>query len=242
MSAARGPAPVVAAERRPDDRPLRRDAELNLERILDAARDLFAEVGYEASMEQIAARAGVGVGTLYRRFPNKEDLLGAVTTAATDRVRQLADDVLAEEPPGEALFVFLRRCVLLPPSWRAISARAPWPGGTPASELTRVSSPIERMLENAQQSGTVRADVTYTDLSVALMSVRAAADRCRAMAPRVVATPPAIGARRAAARRHPPPRVCANKSPAPPHAHRPVAGRSARAWAALPVHGVTGCG
>ena len=167
----------------PVARPLRRDAELNLERILDAARDLFAEVGYEASMEQIAARAGVGVGTLYRRFPNKEDLLGAVNTAATDRVRQLADQVLAEEPPGEALFVFLRRCVLLPPSWRAISARTPWPGGTPRSELTRVSSPIERMLENAQRSGTVRADVTYTDLSVALMSVRAAADRCRAVAP-----------------------------------------------------------
>ena len=190
MSATRVPGPAVADRPVADrpvattgERPLRRDAELNLERILDAARDLFAEAGYEASMEQIAARAGVGVGTLYRRFPNKEDLLGAVNTAATERVRQLAEEVLAEEPPGDALFVFLRRCVLLPPSWRAMSARAPWPGGTPRYVLTRVSQPIEAMLVNGQRAGTVRVDVTYSDLSVALMSVRAAADRCRGVAP-----------------------------------------------------------
>ena len=175
--------PAGGAGRRPEDRPLRRDAELNLERILDAARDLFAEEGYGVSMEQIAARAGVGVGTLYRRFPNKEDLLGAVTTAATDRVRQLAEEVLADEPEDRALFVFLRRCVLLPPSWRAMSARTPWPGGTPRSVLNRVAAPVEQMLENAQRAGTVRPDVTYTDISVALMSVRAAADRCTSVAP-----------------------------------------------------------
>ena len=62
-------------------KPLRRDAELNLARILLAVRDLFAEHGYEASMEQIAARAEVG--TLYRRFPNKADLYAAVVDAAT---------------------------------------------------------------------------------------------------------------------------------------------------------------
>ena len=61
-----------------EQRPLRRDAEVNLNRILSAARDSFAEHGYEASMEDIALRADVGVGTLYRRFPNKADLLNAV--------------------------------------------------------------------------------------------------------------------------------------------------------------------
>jgi AcrR family transcriptional regulator len=64
-------------------KPLRRDAELNLARILLAARDVFAEHGYQASMEQIAARAEVGIGTLYRRFPNKADLYAAVVDAAT---------------------------------------------------------------------------------------------------------------------------------------------------------------
>ncbi len=68
-----------------DAKPLRRDAELNLARILLAARDVFGEYGYDASMEQIAARAEVGIGTLYRRFPNKADLCAAVVDAATDR-------------------------------------------------------------------------------------------------------------------------------------------------------------
>ena len=58
-----------------EQRPLRRDAEVNLSRILLAARDVFAEHGYEASMEEIALRADVGVGTLYRRFPTKEQLI-----------------------------------------------------------------------------------------------------------------------------------------------------------------------
>ncbi len=70
-------------------RPLRRDAELNLERILRAAEDVIAESGLGASMEQIAARAGVGVGTLYRRFPNKESLVVAVFEMAGQRSRQL---------------------------------------------------------------------------------------------------------------------------------------------------------
>ena len=165
-------------ERTAEERPLRRDAELNLERILVAARDLFAELGYEASMEQIAGRAGVGIGTLYRRFPTKEDLLGAVTADAVDRVRRLAEETLSAEPPAEALFVFLRRCVTVPTSWRAISTRPPWPGSTPQDLLVQASLPVERLIASAQRAGAVRADVTYTDVSLALMSIRAVADRC----------------------------------------------------------------
>jgi len=168
-------------ERAAEERPLRRDAELNLERILVAARDLFAELGYEASMEQIAGRAGVGVGTLYRRFPNKEDLLGAVTADAVDRFQRLADETLATEPPADALFVFLRRCVTVPTSWRAISTRPPWPGSTPQELLVRVSVPVERLIANGQQAGAVRDDVTYTDVSLVLTSIRVVADRCEAI-------------------------------------------------------------
>jgi len=102
-----------------ETKPLRRDAELNLARILEAARDVFAEHGYEASMEQIASRAEVGIGTLYRRFPNKADLCAAVTDAATERTRQIAEKVLLEVAPDEAVFEFVRRCVDAPSSWRA---------------------------------------------------------------------------------------------------------------------------
>src|SRR5579862_7489898 len=85
-------------------KPLRRDAEFNLARILVAARDVFAGHGYEASMEQIAVRAEVGIGTVYRRFPNKADLCTAVANAATVRTGQIADEVLLEVAPGDAVF------------------------------------------------------------------------------------------------------------------------------------------
>ena len=103
------------------DRPLRRDAEVNLGRILVAARDVFAEQGYEASMEAIAARADVGVGTLYRRFPNKADLFDAVVDAAHRRIRADRRGVLAEVPPGEACS---NSC--------AAASRCPAAGGRPS--------------------------------------------------------------------------------------------------------------
>ncbi len=118
----------IEAAATPDNRPLRRDAELNLARILVAAREVFAEFGYEASMEQIATRAEVGIGTLYRRFPNKADLLAAVVDAATARTCQIANEVLAEVAPADGVFEFIRRCVATPTCWRAVTSRRPWSG------------------------------------------------------------------------------------------------------------------
>ncbi len=164
-------------------KPLRRDAELNLARILLAARDVFAEHGYEASMEQIAARAEVGIGTLYRRFPNKADLCAAVVDAATDRTRQIADEVLLEVAPGDAVFEFIRRCVDAPSSWRAATSRRPWSGGGADRALAAMVPLIGRILEAGQRAGTVRPDIVPTDVVVTLMSVRAIGDLCDADAP-----------------------------------------------------------
>lgn len=164
-------------------KPLRRDAELNLARILVAARDVFAEHGYEASMEQIAARAEVGIGTLYRRFPNKADLCAAVVDAATDRTRQIADEVLLEVDPADAVFEFIRRCVDAPSSWRAATSRRPWSGGGADRALTALVPRIGRILEASQRAGTVGPDLVPTDLVVTLMSVRAIGDLCDADAP-----------------------------------------------------------
>ncbi len=164
-------------------KPLRRDAELNLARILVAARDVFAEYGYEASMEQIAARAGVGIGTLYRRFPNKADLCTAVVDAATERTRQIANEVLLEVAPCEAVFEFIRRCVEVPSCWRAATSRRPWSGGEADRALAASMPLIGRVLEASQQAGTVRPDVIGTDLVVTLMSVRAVGDLCDEDAP-----------------------------------------------------------
>ncbi len=164
-------------------KPLRRDAELNLARILVAARDVFAEHGYEASMEQIAARAEVGIGTLYRRFPNKADLCAAVVDAATDRTRQIANEVILEVTPGEAVFEFVRRCVDAPSCWRAATSRRPWSGGDADRALATLLPLIERILEASQRAGTVRPDIDPTDLVVTLMSVRTLGDLCDTDAP-----------------------------------------------------------
>ena len=164
-------------------KPLRRDAELNLARILLAARDVFAEYGYEASMEQIAARAEVGIGTLYRRFPNKADLCAAVVDAATDRTREIADEVLHGVAPGDAVFEFIRRCVDAPSSWRAATSRRPWRDGGADRALAAVMPLIGQILEAGQRAGTVRTDIHPTDLVVTLMSVRAIGDLCDADAP-----------------------------------------------------------
>ena len=160
----------------PTARPLRRDAEENLARILTAASDVFAEHGYEASMEQIADRAAVGIGTLYRRFPNKAALVNAVVQTATQRTQQIARTVLADTPGEEGVFEFLRRCVAAPSCWRVITSRAPGIGDTPRSGVSQVAPLVEQLLENARRAGTVRQDVVFADLAVVLMSVRAVAD------------------------------------------------------------------
>jgi AcrR family transcriptional regulator len=159
-----------------EPRPLRRDAEVNLSRILAAARDVFAEQGYDASMEAIAARAEVGIGTLYRRFPNKADLLNAVVEAARERNRRIAEEVLAGVDPGDAVFEFVRRCIAAPSCWRATISTAPWrSSGTGLEEMAPL---LGALIERSRRAGTIRPDIEVSDLVVLLMSVRSIADIC----------------------------------------------------------------
>ena len=158
-------------------RPLRRDAEVNLGRILAAARDVFAEQGYDASMEAIATRADVGVGTLYRRFPTKADLFNAVVEAARRRNRDIAEEVLADVAPGEAAFEFVRRCIAVPSVWRATVSPPPW-GSTRGTGLRQLAPLLEEIVERSKVAGTLRPDVEVTDLVLVLKAVRSVADLC----------------------------------------------------------------
>jgi AcrR family transcriptional regulator len=164
-------------------RSLRRDAEDNLARILVAARDVFAEQGYEAGMEQIAARADVGVGTLYRRFPRKSDLIDAVVEAARERTQQIAEEVVSGVPDEDAVFAFVRRCIAAPSCWRATIAASPWASGA-GGALDRLTPLLREIVGRSQRAGTVRADLTAEDVVVTLMAVRSVADLCDAVAPR----------------------------------------------------------
>ncbi len=158
-------------------RPLRRDAEVNLGRILSRRRDVFAEHGYDASMEAIAARADVGVGTLYRRFPTKADLFNAVVLAARDRVRQITEDVLDNVSPDEAAFEFVRRCIAVPSVWRATISPPPW-GSTHRTWLTQLAPLLNDIVDRSKDAGTLRTDVEVTDIVILLKAVRAIADLC----------------------------------------------------------------
>ena len=165
-------------------KPLRRDAELNLARIMEAARDVFAESGYDGSMEQIALKADVGIGTLYRRFPHKEDLFNAVTDRAKERTIKIGEEVLAEVTPQDALSEFFRRCIATPSCWRVTTTRPPWSESSGVNSVLKQISPIvERVLQMSQDAGTVRGDIVSSDVILALMSVRAVADLCGAEAP-----------------------------------------------------------
>src|SRR3954463_3456620 len=99
--------------------PQRADARRNFDALIAAAREVFAENGADASLEDIARRAGVGIGTLYRNFPTRQDLFEAVYVSEINELAAVASSV-ADRPPWEALTVWLERFVEYAVTKRAI--------------------------------------------------------------------------------------------------------------------------
>jgi AcrR family transcriptional regulator len=150
-------------------RPLRADAARNRENVLRAAREAFAESGYGVPLDEIAARAGVGPGTVYRHFPTKEALFEAVVTA---RVQDLVADARARadaSDPGGAFFGFLARIAAESAAKRdlpdAISI-----AGSLRDDLVAA---LDVLLRRAQQAEAVRADVRAPDVIVLLKGILA---------------------------------------------------------------------
>ncbi|MFC4505729.1 MULTISPECIES: TetR/AcrR family transcriptional regulator [Streptomyces] len=129
----------------PRTTPLRVDAQRNLEHVLRAAREVFGELGYGAPMEDVARRARVGVGTVYRRFPSKDVLVRRIAEEETSRLTDQARAALGQEDePWSALSRFLRTSVasgagrLLPPQVLRVGAFAEDGTEDPAAEAARV--------------------------------------------------------------------------------------------------------
>ncbi len=160
------------------DRPLRADAARNRARVLEVAYDTFATEGLSVPIDEIARRAGVGAGTVYRHFPAKDDLFRAVVE---DRIRRIIDEgraLLASADPGEALFTFLRSMVL---QWGATDRGL-------ADALAGVGIDVEtampdaedaflgvlgELLRAAKKAGTVRRDVDVADVKAILVGSQA---------------------------------------------------------------------
>jgi AcrR family transcriptional regulator len=150
-------------------RVMRADARRNYERLVSAAAEAFAEHGADdVSLEEIARRAGVGIGTLYRHFPTRRDLLEAVYLDQVRGLRSLADDLGVSVPPQEALATWLRALIDFSRTKRVLtSALMATVGGNPelmSSCSALLRGAITDVLGRAQQAGVVRPDADPTDL------------------------------------------------------------------------------
>jgi AcrR family transcriptional regulator len=163
------------------DRPMRRDAAQNRQRLLDAAAGVFAEHGLEASVEEIARVAGVGIGTLYRRFPTKDALVAALVHDVMTTMLRLARES-AERPGGAGLEYFLEAASAYQAAHRGCLSRL-WNVGTEHDSVHEVRRVIATLLDDAKSSGRIRPDITSTDLTIVLWSIRGVIETTRGAAP-----------------------------------------------------------
>jgi AcrR family transcriptional regulator len=144
-------------------RPARADARRNFDALLAAARDAFAEQGTGASLEEIARRAGVGIGTLYRNFPTRQHLFDSVYFGEVEELCDAADDV-ADLPPWEALTTWLRRFVGYAATKRAIYESLNRDSEMFKSAREAMYEAGEPLLVRAQEAGEARTDITFDDV------------------------------------------------------------------------------
>jgi AcrR family transcriptional regulator len=163
------------------DRPLRRDAAANRQRLLEAAAEVFAAHGLEASVEEIARVAEVGMGTLYRRFPTKDALIAALVHDVLDRMQQLAEDAAARTD-GTGLESFLVSSSAYQAQHRGCLPRL-WANNIDRDSVERVRGSIAGLLQDAKAHSRVRRDVTPTDLTVLMWSVRGVIETTGEVAP-----------------------------------------------------------
>ena len=167
-------------------RPLRADAERNRARILAAAAEVFADRGLDVSLDEIAAHAGVGVGTVYRRFPDKDALIDALFEEKIDRAVELADRALEIEDPWEAFTTFMRGMCRMQAGDRgfkdALLARDRGRERVAAAR-ERIAPRAMKLLDRAQEAGAVRSDLGPFDVPMLNLCVSLIADRTREVAP-----------------------------------------------------------
>ena len=163
-------------------RPMRADAQRNHARLLDAARAAFVERGADdVSLEEIARRAGVGIGTLYRHFPTRQALLEAVYRDQVETLSARAEELLRTESPEEALADWMRALVKFSSTKRSMISALLASLGTDSELLSACATAIlgsaEALLARAQQAGAVRPDADASDLIRLVHAVNIAAEK-----------------------------------------------------------------
>lgn len=164
---------------------LRADAERNRQRILVAAEQLFLERGAGVSLEEVAKRAKVGIGTLYRRFPTREALLAAtsnerfLSVAATSRTRD------ADHDPGEAIRRFLEDLAMNTSVYQSLAASLGTviQHGTPGCNA--ITAEGQRLLQRTQEAGIIRVDASFDDVICVVSAIAIAVEKDSAPASRI---------------------------------------------------------
>lgn len=160
-------------------RRLRADAQRNREAILQAAEAEFRERGVEASIDSIAERAGVGVGTVYRNYATKDELMRAIVAAHVAPLVAAAHEALADRDPGAAFIGFLRRMSSESCEFKALAdslAGAGFDVATAKQEQgAGLIAAIRSLFARAQQAGAIRPDVTADDLGALIAGLSATA-------------------------------------------------------------------
>lgn len=160
---------------------IRADAQRNEDAVLEAAKEIFGSSGVDAPVREIAAKAGVGLGTLYRRFPKRSDLVAAVFRREVDACAAEARSLSAKHPPLEALARWLRRYTEFLATKKGLAAALH--SGDPAFDAlpdyfrSNFEPALAALLDAAAAAGEVRNDVVPYDLLRAIASLSSTSDR-----------------------------------------------------------------
>ena len=168
-------------------RPLRRDAERNRLLILSAARTVFAQRGLDATLDEVAREAGLGVGTVYRRFPNRDALIDALFADGIESVTRIIDQAVAMPRAWDGLRHFMSTMLELQCQDKGLrdvmlSRRGPDPDEYDILR-DRIKPPLYELVRRAQQEGDLRTDLTATDIGVLEVITLGAAELTTAVHP-----------------------------------------------------------
>ncbi|WP_229459391.1 TetR/AcrR family transcriptional regulator [Massilia cavernae] len=153
------------------DGPVRADARRNVEAVLQAAMTVFDELGVDAPVREIAQKAGVGIGTIYRHFPQRSDLIVAIVQKEVDACADASVMLAGTLPPAEALAQWMQRLVELIATKRGLAAAlhsgASAYQALPDYFLKRLTPALQMLLEAAVSAGVIRGDIDASELLMA---------------------------------------------------------------------------
>jgi AcrR family transcriptional regulator len=179
---------VNGDQRSHDERPLRRDAERNRQRILAAAADVFRERGLDATLDEVARAAGVGVGTVYRRFPDKESLVTELFRDRIDSLVTVAEDACGVPDPWDGLVSYLEyaaAAMAADHGLRELMMFGTYDRDQVCYARDRMRPVISKLVERAQEAGDVRPDFGVTDVKMIAFMLGSVAEYAASVTPGV---------------------------------------------------------